>query len=54
MVNVRVAVNEFEAASVTLAEMLNVPVSSVVPEIVAEGVAEAAVMPEGKPVIVHE
>jgi len=53
MVRVSVTEKVFEAASVTLAEMLKVPLSSVVPEIVALGVAEVAVIPEGKPVIVH-
>jgi len=41
------------AESVTEAITLNVPLSLVVPEIVALGVAELKVKPVGRPVIFH-
>ena len=55
MVRLRVAevliVGDSESVTVTLTE--NVPTSSVVPEMVALGVPELKLSPEGKPVAVH-
>ena len=53
MVRLRVAeaVAGVAAESVTVAITVNVPTSSVVPEIVALGVAEVKLRPAGRPVI---
>ncbi len=55
MVRLRVTdiVAGVDSASETVAVMLNVPTWSVIPEMIAEGVAEAEVSPAGSPEIVQ-